>query len=155
MELKELKREYEKSRKKFKLPSFEELNQAFEIEKLDQDTELLLRIVRKHMMDKIVNSLSFVEMLLNPVSAPRMYQGYVKLMTAQDRKNLEEIYRAFAELVVGSLEREIVYDEKGEAQMILRIFRTWRSIGEDFVKIFENIRRPRGNFVKKERSYFG
>ena len=72
MELKDLKKEYSDLAEKYKLPSFKELNENFEIEKIDKDTEILLRDVRKVMMEKIVNSLGFLEMFLNPMNAPRM-----------------------------------------------------------------------------------
>ena len=46
MELKELKKDYESLRKKYKLPAFSELNVDFEIEKLT-DRETALENIKK------------------------------------------------------------------------------------------------------------
>ena len=70
MGLKELKKKYADLSKKYKLPNFVNLNEDFEVEKIERDTDLLLKAIRKVMMEKIVNSMSFLEMLLNPVNSP-------------------------------------------------------------------------------------
>src|SRR3989344_4012842 len=112
MEIAELKRDYDALAKKYKLPSFDEINEDFEIGKIDRDCGTILRSVRKMMMEKIVNSMGFTEMLLNPVNAPRIYFGYLKNMTQEDRDITEKLYKTLAELSVDSLECEIVYSEK-------------------------------------------
>ena len=51
--LEELKKEYEKLKKKHNLPIFKGMNEDFEIEKLqEKETELLLREVRRIMIEK-------------------------------------------------------------------------------------------------------
>lgn len=158
MEVKELKKQFESMEKKFKLPSFRELDDNFEIFKVDRESDNLLRAVRKQMMEKIVNSLSFVEMLLNQVNAPRMYFTYMKTMSANDRKILEEIYKNFAELIVSSLQAEVIYHEKDEADLIREINKVWKENAANFSKILANIQKPNGdntNSQKKERNYFG
>jgi len=155
MELKELKKNYGVLAKKYKLPSFAELDGAFEIYKIDRESDTLLRDVRKHTMEKVVNSLGFVEMLLSGMNAPRMYYSYLKTMSPEDRKKLENVYSQFAELIVFSLELEVKYDEKSEAELIKKIFKVWDSVRGDFSFVLKNIRKPAANSVKKERSYFG
>src|SRR3989344_7507027 len=98
MEFKELKKNYEVLANKFKLPPFAEVDDNFEIHKIDRESDALLRAVRKQMMEKIVNSVGFVEMLLSGANAPRMYFSYMKAMSQEDRKGLENIYKEFSEL---------------------------------------------------------
>jgi len=155
MDLESLKKEYTKSAKKHKLPTFKELNEFFEIYKVDKESDTLLRAVRKQMMEKVVNSLSFVEMLTTGANAPRMYFPYLKSIPAEDRKDLEQIYKKFSELIVLSLEREIHYSEKDEAELIRKIISDWKSVSLNFRRIMKNIRTPNSNQTKKERSYFG
>src|SRR3989344_9240740 len=107
MEVKELKKKFEELEKKYKLPSFAELDDNFEIHKIDRESDALLRAVRKQMMEKIVNSVGFVEMLLSGVNAPRMYFSYIKVMSQEDRKGLENIYKEFSEFIIFSLELEV------------------------------------------------
>lgn len=155
MELKELKSGYEKLAKKYKLPSFSELNRDFEIEKLDKDTELLLRTIRKFMMEKTVNSINFLEMLINPVNMPRMYMPYVRTMDTEDRKIIDKIYGRLAQLTLESLQLEVHSQEEAEAELIKKSFATWKELKQDFSRIITNIRNPREFVSKKERSYFG
>ena len=155
MEFKELKKNYEVLAKKFKLPPFAEVDDNFEIHKIDRESDALLRAVRKQMMEKIVNSVGFVEMLLSGANAPRMYFGYLKTISQADRNALEKIYKNFSELIISSLELEIEYGEKEEAELIKKIVEVWGGVKEDFKKILCNIRKPNESVVRKERSYFG
>ena len=155
MEIKELKNNYAELAEKYKLPSFKELNENFEIEKIDKDTECLLRIIRKVMMEKIVNSLSFLEMLNNPVNAPRIYLQYIKSISVEDKKDLDSIYSSLGEISLHSLDLEIDYSEKKEAEIIKRIFNTWNSVKPKFRLVLNNIKKPNGNIAKREKTYFG
>lgn len=150
-----MKKEYGKLIKKYGLPKFSKLNENFEIEKIDKESEILLRNVRKVMMEKIVNSLGFLEMFLNPVNVPRMYLAYMKSMGVEEGKCVEIIYGKFADLNVLALEGEIIYDEKKEAEIVKKIFEVWVSVKPEFMKLFEGMKKPNNSVDKRERSYFG
>ncbi len=151
----ELKKMYADLAKKYKFPSFKELNEDFEIYKAGKDKDCLLRSVRKVMMDKIVNAMGFLEMLLNGVNVPRMYLPYLRTATLEDRKTMEKIYSILAELSILSLQLEINYSEREEADLIKRISSTWRAIRPEFKKIMENVHKPSVDTSRKDRSYFG
>ncbi len=155
MELKDLKTHYEKLETKYKLPSFKDLNESFEIDKIERESDTLLRVIRKVMMEKIVNSLGFLEMLLNPMSIPRMYMSFIKAMNVEDKKLIEKIYNDFSELSLGSLECEVDYSEKVEAELIKKVFKKWQELKPEFRKIFSKIKLPVNNNSTRERSYFG
>ncbi|HLF53597.1 MAG TPA: hypothetical protein VI544_00275 [Candidatus Nanoarchaeia archaeon] len=154
MNLAELKKNYSVLEKKHKLPSFSSLNEDFEIEKVRRGEETLVRTIRKTMMEKVVNSLGFVESLLNPMNAPRMYLAYIKSITSEDKKGMDEIYSSLSEVVLASLNLEIDYSEKKEADMINQIFKTWTSLKPGFRKIIGNMQKPIFSPIK-EKSYFG
>ncbi|MCA9485946.1 MAG: hypothetical protein KC506_03825 [Nanoarchaeota archaeon] len=155
MELEDFKKEYSLKAKKFKLPDFGNLEENFEMGKVETD-DLVLRSVRKTMMERAINTLGFFEMLLNPMNAPRMYHGFLNSLTTGDTKKIEEMYAKLAGLSVASLEREIDYSEKGEAELIVEISKTWDSIKPDFKEILGKMKSPgNGNNGKRERSYFG
>ncbi len=151
----ELKKLYIPLGKKYKLESFEYLSDNFEIDKIDRETESLLRLIRKVMMEKIVNSVNFLEMLLNPVNAPRMYLSYARSLSQEDRKVIDEIYSALGEISLLSLDLEIDYAEKKEAEMINVIVSTWESCKPKFRKILSGVKKPASAVAKKEKSYFG
>jgi len=155
MELKDLKSEYEKLARKYGLPSFEEIVLDFEIDKLEKDTEFLLRAIRKSMMEKIVNSINFLEMLLNPINTPRMYLPFIRTMSNEDRKFIDGIYGALADLTLLSLDLEIDSNDKAEAELIKKVFDEWKELKPNFKVIISNIKKPKNFVNKKERSYFG
>ena len=155
MEFYDLRKSYDVLVKKYKLPSFVEVDADFEIHKIDRESETLLRSVRKQMMEKIVNSVGFVEMLLSGMNAPRMYFTYIKTMPSEDRKAMEDIYREFSSLIISSLELEVDYSEANEAELVKKIMKTWEGARKGFKKVLHNIQKPSSSEKKKERSYFG
>jgi len=154
MGLKELKKKYADLSKKYKLPNFVNLNEDFEVEKIERDTDLLLKAIRKVMMEKIVNSMSFLEMLLNPVNSPRMYHPFIRTMGNEDKSKIDSLYISFADLSLISLDLEIRSDEAKEAELISHVFKKWNELKPLFCELLSNVKKPR-DFVKKERTYFG
>ena len=150
-----MKKIYLQFEKKYNLPEFNELNKEFEIFKARKDRDFVLRSIRKVIMDKIVNALGFLEMLLTGMNAPRMYMPYLKTITNEDKKIMEDIYSKFAELSMLSLEREIEYSEKAEADLIKNSYKCWASVRPDFKKLLLHIKNPNMDISRKEKSYFG
>ena len=90
------------------MPSFNQLNQDSEIEKINLESDFLLRVIRKLMMDKVVGFLNFFERVTtNPASLPRIYFQFIKAMDANDRKETEGVYETLGKLSLIAFEREI------------------------------------------------
>jgi hypothetical protein len=156
MEVEELKKEYFVLAKKHSLPDFKKLNEDFEIDKIERKSDCMLRAIRKAMMDKIINSVGFFDMLLNPGNAPRMYLNFIKNMNSDDKEIIGIIYAKLAELSLISLELEVEYNENGEAGLINKTFQEWVKIKPEFSKILAKIRKPsESDSIRKEKSYFG
>jgi hypothetical protein len=155
MELADLKKAYGELARKYKMPGFQELNENFEIEKIDKESECLLRLIRKVMLEKIVNSFNFAEFLLNPLNAPKMYLPFIKTMTLDDRKEIEKIYSGISELLLQTLDIEVDYSEKKEAEMIKKMLERWNELKPSFRKIFANMKKPNRQNGTREKSYFG
>ncbi len=157
MELSELKAEYEKLSRKHKLPSFKELNEIFEIERIEKESDLLLRQVRKVMMDKIVGYIRFSEMLLNPSQAPLSYMSMAIDMSNEIKESVRKIYKTFIELELKALEKEVDYSEDEESAIIIDIYQTWNKLKGEMKKVMSaleaswNADKP----LRKEKDYFG
>ena len=154
MDVKDVKKEYEKFVGKYSLPSFKELNEDFEIDKIDRESDCFLRAVRKAIMEKVVNAIGFLEMLLNPMNAPRMYVPFVNTMAVSDNKEIDELYTSLSKLSLISLKLEVGYSEKEEAEVIKKVFEVWQKEKVKFGNLVDKIGKP-VNSVKRERSYFG
>lgn len=155
MDIEEVKKRYSEFEKKYNLPGFNDVNLDFEIDKVEKDSYNFVRVVRKLMMEKIVNSMGFVEMLLNPSNAPRIYFSYIKSMSVSDKEEIEKIYSALADLSLASLTLEIDSLEKKEAELIKTIYESWNKVKSSFRKVIVNMQKPKDNVAKKEKTYFG
>lgn len=157
MDLDKLKSQYNEFVTKYSLPSFKELNETFEIERIEKDTDLLLRQIRKVMVDKIVGYIRFFEILLNPSQAPLSYMSLANEMSKEVRESLNRVYKPFIELELRTLKEEIDYSEVKEAERIKEIYETWNKFKEEIKSVMAslenswNIDRP----LKKEKDYFG
>ena len=151
------KRDYEKLRKKYVLPGFKQLNEEFEIEKIaEHETDFVLREIRKHMMDKLIAYLRFIEMLLNPSNAPIFFFALVKGMTAGDKKLLDNLYGRLGEFEIDVIALDCRYDEKEEADFINKVVLKWKGIADDMLTLSETLKRNwKQKSGKNERGYFG
>ena len=155
--LEQLKKDYTKLRSRYKLPSFQELNEEFDIEKVaEHETDCLAREIRKTIMDKAIAYLRFVEMLLNPSNAPLFFFGLVKGITNADKKLMEKLYEKLGEYEIDVIELDSNYEEKKEAEFISRIIVEWKDIKEEMMELAGVLRRNWNQKSKKdEKGYLG
>lgn len=157
MKLSEFKEKYGVLAKKHKLPSFEEINKDFDIDRTCYETDFLLRMIRRSMKDKITSYLSFLEMLINPVNAPRLYQMYLKGLSEDDNKLLNKIYEGLGKFNFEALLWEFNTSDEEEVKAIKRTLEVWNESMEDFKKLLAGMKIPdsKDESAKKDRGYFG
>jgi len=156
-DLKKLKAEYANLAKKYSLPDFGIMNQKFEIEKLaEHETEMLLREIRRAMIEKASNYFKFIELFINPQTAPLFFLAVIKKMNGIDRKPLEELYTELGKLEIMSISLENIYDEKKEAEFIKKIIKKWEEISKKFSKLIEKVQKSaEEGSTEKAKSYLG
>ncbi|MEM2955983.1 MAG: hypothetical protein QW041_00155 [Candidatus Pacearchaeota archaeon] len=133
-----LKKDYEKLRQKYKLPSFNELNEEFEIEKLqERETDFLLRHIRRAMIEKIAIILRFLEVLVNPAEAQTQLYIFsvMKSISAEMKKDIEKIYKEMTMIELSSLSLDIDYNEKNEVRFIKEIMEKWPKIKKELKEV--------------------
>jgi hypothetical protein len=141
-ELAKIKKDYEKLKVKYKLPSFNELNVDFEIEKLqDRETDFLLRSVRRTMVEKVAVLLRFLEIIVNPTESPTPLYIFsvMKNVSPEMKKIIEKIYKEMTSIELNSLSLDIDYSEKNEAAFIKEVIRAWPSIKKDLKEITKKL----------------
>ena len=155
--LEAVKKDYTKLQKKYSLPSFKKLNEDFQIEKVaENETDYLLREIRKAIADKLYNYLRFTETLLNPVNAPMFIFSIIKVIETDKKKKLNEIYKKLAKSEVRLIETDLAYSEKKEAEFINESYKLWQELKEDLLDIIENVKRNWDNKLEgKSKGYFG
>jgi len=152
--LKQLIAEYPALQATYTLPSLSDLNKDFELDKIEYESEFVLRTIRKGMLEKLINALNFFDMLLNPPQAPRMYLPFLQTMSVQDKQVIEQLYGAFGQISLDCLSLELRYVEEQEAKMILRIAQCWNEQKSTFLELMERIAHP-APVQKREKSYAG
>lgn len=154
--LEELKQKYEVFRKKYKTPEFLELNELFDIEEVDVDTDFLLRKIRRLIAERIAGYLRFVEVILNPSNAPMFFFKLVKKLDLEDRRILGEIYEKLGSVEVDVVGLDLKYDEKKEAEFIMRMHNLFGELSDNLSGIVKRLGNGEG-FQKSDDngSYFG
>jgi hypothetical protein len=155
-ELAEFKEKYEVLQKKYSLPGFKELNELFDIEKVASETEVVLRDIRKAIIDKVLAYFRFIEGLLNPASSGSMFLMFLtKYLSADDKKTAEKLYSKFGEIEIEIMALDNRYSENAEAEFIKKINKEWKDIQDDVDKLIKSFKKGMNNkSEKKERDYF-
>jgi hypothetical protein len=156
-DLNNLKKDYLVLEKKYNLPSFERLNEDFQIEKIDgTETDMLLREVRKHIVDKFSNYLRFIETLLNPSNAPLFVYSLVKTLTNEDRNTLNDLYKRMARSEVKIVKLDLSYSEKNESEFIKETYELWQDVKKNLMAILNIIEERWDNKSEgNNKGYFG
>lgn len=155
--LEDLKKDYKKIQEKYDLPSFEDLNKDFQIEKiLESETEFLIREIKKYMADKFSNYLKFIEALLNPVNTPMFVFSVIKAIDPEQKKQLTECYKKLAKIEVKIIELDVKFVEEKEAEFIKESYKTWKEIQEVILNMIKVVEKNWDNKSETNgKGYFG
>jgi len=158
--LSELKKNYAVLQKEYSLPDFKELNEVFDIEKIaGNETDHLLREIRKVITEKIMSYFRFVEGLLNPssVGGNIFLMSLTACLKPEDRKIIEKLYSKFGNFEIEIFSIDNKYSEKVEASFIKKINAEWGKIQEDFDILVNSFKKNWNNKKtdKKDKGYFG
>lgn len=157
MKFSQVKEKYDELREKYVLPSFDDLNNLFDVDKLNRDSQHVARDIRRIIMDKILDNLRMVEMLLNPSNAPPMFLQFIKKVSYNERILFSAVYRRLVVLELYSIELEVsAYSIENEVKFIDLAYKTWKELLPDWKMIVEvmknNVESPAG---RRQRDYFG
>jgi len=155
--LKALKKEYEKLKLKYSLPSFKEINEDFDIEKLqEKESELLIREVRRAMIEKNLIYLRFVEMFMSPSTAPMFFLVLVRGLNSEEKKLLEELYTKLGRREIKSIYLDNEYNERKEAEFIKKFYKEWQEIKSKFGSVLRAVEEGwERKSERKEKGYLG
>ncbi len=154
----EVKNSYEKIREKYSLPSFNEINSDFQIEKIvDLDVEFLIRRVREYVGDKISIYFKFIENLIQPSNAQMFVFMIIKKLEKKDVLKLRSIYEKLAVMELELIELDLVFDAEKEAEFIRNAFLGWQEIKVDLYRIIGSVKKKGlEDFSSSgEKKYFG
>jgi hypothetical protein len=155
--IKTLKEDYKKIEEKFSLPLFEKFEEDFDVEKiLEKEEGILIRDIRRVMIEKLSGYLHLFETLINPTSPPMFVFTFIKNLSEKDKKEIKEIYKELSRLQIETIKLDTIFDEKNEANFVKKAYSKWQDLKKkiyDLVEIFE--KEFEKSTENKEKSYFG
>ena len=156
-DLENLKEDYLEVQTKYDLPSFEEFNEDFQIEKIAEiETDFLMREIRKFVADKFANYLRFIENILNPVNVPIFIFSVVKSIGSDEKKKLTEVYKKLAKMEISLIELDVEFSEEKEVKFIKESYNVWQEIKKDILNVLGVIKKNWDNKVEVNgKNYFG
>ncbi|MBS3082247.1 hypothetical protein J4416_04975 [Candidatus Pacearchaeota archaeon] len=153
----ELKNNYNLLQKKHSLPEFDEMNSAFEIGKIKKDSGVLLKDIRRIIVDKFAYYLKLIETMVNPSQAPPMFMMLLKDITPEDKKIIDSVFSSFMEVELISYKLDVVSNDNNEVEFILKAFGVWNEKRSELLKILDVLERNwknAANSKKSSRDYF-
>jgi len=120
------KEQYLKVQKKYALPSFEQLDQEFDLGSLEENS-LPLRQVRKRISEVLESFVNILENIMHPESSiSGLYE--CKILDDQQKELLFSSYRQIMRMLRYSLEIELKSSEEQDAVFIRDTFKLWPQI---------------------------
>ena len=151
--LEQLKENYNTFQEKYNLPSFQKLNEDFQIEKVaEYETDFVLKEIRETMTGKFLNYLRFIESLINPSNGPMFMFAVIKTLGVEEKEKLTELYKKIAKIDVDLIEFDLEYSEKKEADSIREYYEMWQEIKKELLEIVGVIKK---NWDVKEENEKG
>ena len=154
-----LKEEYEKLRKVYKLPSYEFLDREFEllyVTKLEE-IKFPLRFIRRRINDKIAWFCNMLQNIIQPNPGSLISLEESKFFSDEDRKKMIDLLKELMYMERESVLLDIDYDKKKDSEYISDALEKWNSIKKEISKFSDKLKKGWKEEIKKEskEEYFG
>lgn len=155
--LEKLKEKYSVLEKENSLPSFKELNEEFSIERIsDNETDFILREVRRQIAEKLSSALRLIDVLINPSNTPTFLFPVIKSITKEEKEIMEKLYKELSKIEISNLKLDLVYSPEEDVKYIKNSFSYWKEIKPTISKVFSCIEQNLDKKSEKTNScYFG
>jgi len=149
---------YEKIAKENKLPTFKFLNENFEVELSEiEEEDLIIRLIRKQIVEKISYHIRTIETFINPSNAPLFVINMIKGFGKEEQEIIKVLYDKLGDFEIDSFGLEVEYSEKKEIDFIKGVCDEWKSIVFDLNKLHSSMKKSHSQEIPKkaQKSYFG
>jgi len=153
-----LKDSYEVLKKEYDLPEFEKMNHDFQIEKIqEEETELLVRELRRFVSEKFSTYLRFIETLLQPSNAQMLVFSMLKTLDSDDTEKLKKNYKKLAEKEIDVIELDLDFNLEKEVVFVKTAFDLWQEVKGELLEIISKVKKgwDKNNSQGKSQNYFG
>ncbi|MBN2367778.1 hypothetical protein JXC34_02070 [Candidatus Woesearchaeota archaeon] len=151
-----LKDIYADYRKRYNLPEFKELNEAFYIEDIDSETELLLPRIREKTAEKFEEFAKLIENMLQPDNnLADMYEAHY--ISDKERNDAYSVFKRLMHWIRKSGIVALDNSEKENAEFINGAYNEWSELRTSIKKHVERLSSlwKKETDMKNDMSYFG
>lgn len=147
---------YDKLKKKYSLPGYDEMNQDFDLEEINAESGLILYRIRIKILEKIdIYSKMFESMLQPDSSLSDMYEAHY--ISDNDRNDAYALFKKLMQIMRRSNLVSLENSEEKNAQFIKESYNEWKNLKPN---IQSHIKRllliwNKETDIKDDLSYFG
>ncbi len=136
---KDIEKQYNELRKRFRLPEFNEIN--FELELSDfEETNFLLRAIIRRIAEKLDFYTTMVEETLQPDASNLYAMHETRHFDDVEKKRMFDLYRKLMDFNRRSIENSLEHDESSEAGLINEFFDEWEAIKKELLGFVKKMR---------------
>lgn len=131
----DIKKEYEKLEKKYKLPSFDKFDNEFELSNMSNlaSSKFLLRIIRRRAIDRVNSFIRFYDSIIYPNPNSMMANYESKCLDEEQKYEIIKLLKILMILERKSVILETIPNEQEEAKLINDIYTTWNEVKKKFI----------------------
>jgi hypothetical protein len=151
-----IKETYEKLKKKFNLPDYEEVNNELEISSVESE-DFLLRQIRKKISERIETITTELGSILQPSAESLTDMHECRFFDDKEKKKMIETYKKLMIISRTGLEAEIGCDDRKDADMINNFFKEWKSLKKDVLAFMKKMKTcwEKETEIEEKLEYFG
>jgi hypothetical protein len=154
---KEIKKKYEELAKKYSLPSFNNLNNEFEISTIEHE-EFLLREIRRKIYEKIEVYVKILESILQPDTSSLSDMYECRVFNEKEKEDIFKLFRRLLFFDRFSIETSVNEDDKKSAEFINGFWKEWDEIKKEFSSFIKKMKEEclkENKIMEEERGYLG
>lgn len=151
-----LKKKYNDLRKRYNLPSYDEINANFSIEDIDDDSELILTNIRIKIFEKIEFFTKLIESMLQPDTVfTSMYEA--RYISDEEKKEAYNLFKRLTALLRYATLVSINNEEEDNAKFINGAYELWCSVKKEMQKHIQRLCNvwKKETDISEDLSYFG
>ena len=151
------KKKYEELARKFKLPSYKDMDRDFEISEIEDDDAFLLRKIRKKIMEKIEVYEKVLESVLVPSETSLTCLYECQVFTDEQKRKLYLLFKKLMYFDRMSTEVSINEDDKKTSAFINEFWKQWPDMKKSFSEAVCKLKEGWTKEIKlsEEQSYLG
>lgn len=131
MDIKDLPKAYESLQKKYTLPTYNDLNNEFELLYVSAalvSLDFPLRFIRRRMADRCGNAVNYLQALLQPNPGSLVLMRESSFFTSDEKSKMGDLLQQMITLERQSFVLDLQGDEKQDAKYIHDTFKQWLAL---------------------------